>query len=256
MFKVGSLISKAAFHVFFLALISLSAFGEGIGDGIAACKSGKPFEGERIFRKLALAGNSSAQLYLGALLLSQGPQGYKEALEWHRMSAQQGNVDAQVQLGLLYSLGIACKKDLQESLRWYTLAAKRGNTSAQRILGEVYELGNQIPQNFAEAAKWYCLAAKNGDVHAQFALGCLYRDGRGVEQSKEKAFFWFTIAADEQRAFEKEREKISSKLSLMKRAKIEAQCNRWKAKFCPKDSLGRPNIEKGPASQPVPLDLR
>ena len=88
-----------------------------------------------------------------------------EAVKWYRKAANQGNPDAQCQLGYLKHMGMwGVPKDIQEAAKWYRLAADQGNEFAKRQLGGLYE----IIGDGTEAIKWYREAAKRGDVTPQF----------------------------------------------------------------------------------------
>jgi TPR repeat protein len=60
--------------------------------------------------------------------------------------------------------------------------AEEGDSEAQFDLGYVYEEGDGVPQDDAEAARWYRKAAEQGNADAQFNLGYMHREGRGVPQ--------------------------------------------------------------------------
>ena len=86
--------------------------------------------------------------------------------EWKPL-AEQGNVDAQYNLGVLYSSGQGVAQDFSESVRWYQMAAKQGDASAQYNLGLMYYFGEGVLQDYSEAARWYRLTAQQGDAWAQ-----------------------------------------------------------------------------------------
>ena len=52
-----------------------------------------------------------------------------EAARWYRMAAEQGNPDAQFNLGLSYAKGQGVAKDNAEAVHWYRLAAEQGNAT-------------------------------------------------------------------------------------------------------------------------------
>jgi len=56
---------------------------------------------------------------------------YTEALELLRPLADQGNTDAQYNLGVMYAEGKGVKQDHREAEKWYLLAAEQGNASAE-----------------------------------------------------------------------------------------------------------------------------
>jgi TPR repeat protein len=73
--------------------------------------------------------------------------------------AEQGDVDAQFRLGLMYDLG----RDYVEAARLWRLAAAQGYASAQYNLGFMYDHGLGVAQDNVEAARWYRLAAKQDE---------------------------------------------------------------------------------------------
>ena len=48
-------------------------------------------------------------------------------MKWFRLSAEQGNADAQGNLGLIYVTGQGVTQDFKEAAKWYRLAAVQGN---------------------------------------------------------------------------------------------------------------------------------
>ena len=55
-----------------------------------------------------------------------------------RHAAEQGDADAQFNLGVAYATGRGVPQDDAETVRWYRLAAEQGNASAQANLGFMY----------------------------------------------------------------------------------------------------------------------
>ncbi len=80
------------------------------------------------------------------------------------------------------------------SVEWYQKNAEQGDIEAQMQLAKMYECGDKVAQNEGEAFKWYTKAAKQGNVDAQYKLGCMYRNGNGVEVNKKKAIYWYELA--------------------------------------------------------------
>ena len=59
---------------------------------------------------------------------------YVKAVEWFRKAAEQGNDDAQFNLGMCYEFGQGVVKDLTEAVKWYRKAVKQGNDLAKEML--------------------------------------------------------------------------------------------------------------------------
>ena len=73
--------------------------------------------------------------------------------------------------------------------------AEQGDADAQFNLGVNYDNGTGVPQNDTEAVKWYRLAAEQGVAEAQVNLGTMYGNGKGVPQNYARAYLWFSMAA-------------------------------------------------------------
>ena len=60
--------------------------------------------------------------------------------------------------------------------------SEQGNAEAQFNLGLIYYLGDGIPRDYKEAVKWYTKAAEQGNADAQYNLGVMYYIGEGITQ--------------------------------------------------------------------------
>ena len=137
-----------------------------------------------------------------------------ERAEANRQAAEQGDADAQYNLGLMYRNGLGVIQDFAEAVRWYRLAAEQGNAHAQILLGLSYESGDGVIQDEAEAVRWYRLAAEQGDASAQYHLGFRYEFGEGVIKDEVLAHMWFNIAGANGIEFAREeRDRVEGKLT-------------------------------------------
>ena len=73
-------------------------------------------------------------------------------------------------------------KDYATALKLWRPLAEQGDAQAQYNLGIMYDNGQGVPQDDAEAVKWYRKAAEQGIAKAQYNLGVMYANGRGVPQ--------------------------------------------------------------------------
>jgi TPR repeat protein len=85
--------------------------------------------------------------------------------------------------------------DFATALREWKPLAEQGNADAQYNLGQMYRKGDGVPQNYKTAVKWYRLAAKQGDASAQTNLGVMYGLGQGVIQDWVYAHMWGNVAS-------------------------------------------------------------
>jgi TPR repeat protein len=98
-----------------------------------------------------------------------------EAVGWFKRAAQQGNADAQANLGRLYDNGIGVPRDPAEAVKWFRRAAEQGNTDAQCELGDIYYEGkNNVAKDPVEATKWFRMAAEQGNEVAYEPLAAIY----------------------------------------------------------------------------------
>jgi hypothetical protein len=105
---------------------------------------------------------------------------YATALKLFRPLAEQGNADAQNNLGWLYEQGSGVKRDFKEAMKWYRSAAEQGSARAEYSLGVLYQRGSGVPKNLQDAMKWYRMAAAQGDPKAQYNLGLCMPTVRGL----------------------------------------------------------------------------
>lgn len=121
----------------------------------------------------------------------------KKAIADLREIAYAGNVNAQVQLGVIYLTGDGVAKDDAEALKWLRKAADQENALAERYLAEMYFKGRGVPADVTEAAKWLRFAAEQGDAESEHNLAVLYTQGQGVPRNLKEAANWMRKAADQ-----------------------------------------------------------
>jgi TPR repeat protein len=87
------------------------------------------------------------------------------------------------------------RDDYATSLRLWRPLAEQGNAQAQSNLGLIYDRGQGVPQDYRQAMKWYRKAADKGVTQAQFNLGVMYANGQGTQRNYVIAHMWFILAA-------------------------------------------------------------
>jgi TPR repeat protein len=119
--------------------------------------------------------------------------------------AENGNPDAQFELGVMYHSGFGAPVDLPKSLFWYRKAAAQHSAKAERNLASAYYNGEGVEKDLAQAAFWFRRAAADGDRYSQHNIGQMYAVGEGVERDKTRARYWFdqeNMSAEERRLVE------------------------------------------------------
>jgi len=143
-------------------LFSAGSAWADLDDGVAAYHSGDYEKAFREFLPLAEQGNTDAQNNLGVMY--DGGMGVlendAEAVKWFRKAAEQGHADAQTSLGIMYVLGIGVSEDYVKALMWFSLAKAEGHEGAAKSLDLVKEQMNT--DQISEAQK---LAAEMLEKH-------------------------------------------------------------------------------------------
>lgn len=140
-------------------------------------------------------------------------------LEQLERQAEQGDVEAQVELALAYAQR---NKDLNETEHWIVKAANQGGPVYQKALNQIMEDAlngdqdayhalflwfNIVPKDKSKALHaalegfmWNSLhvKAEQGDADAQREFGSLYEDGGyGVDKDPRQAVKWYRKAAEQ-----------------------------------------------------------
>ena len=91
------------------------------------------------------------------------------SFQLYQPKANQGDIQAQYNLALLYYHGLGIPRDSKQAVYWYTKAAEQGFANAQYRLGYIYDYGDgkEVPQDFKQAFFWYSKAAEQGHYFAK-----------------------------------------------------------------------------------------
>ena len=170
-------------------------------------------------------------LSLGSRLHAQQPVA-DLPLDNLRVLAEQGDAEAQFNLGARYASGRGVAEDETEAVRWFRLAADQGHITAQLNLGARYAVGRGVPEDDAESVRWLRLAADQGDADAQYSLGKRYERGLGVQQSIVVSHMWFTLAAarssaENSDAYAKARDAVAARMTADQIAEAERRAQEW-----------------------------
>ncbi|EJN32792.1 TPR repeat-containing protein [Pseudomonas sp. GM78] len=153
-------------------------------------------------RLAAEQGNPEAQHDLGFAYYN-GRYGWglekdlQQAAFWYQKAAEQGQAEAANDLGVMYAKGVGVAQDKQQAAHWYQKAAEQGYATSQNNLGVMYTNGQGVAQDQHQAASWFRKAAEQGFAKAQFNLGVLYFNGRGVAQDRQQAVSLYQKAAEQ-----------------------------------------------------------
>ncbi len=119
------------------------------------------------------------------------------AIEDIRKAAENGDVDAQYELGFRYNIGSRVPQDFDQCAYWFEKAAKQGDAVSQMMYGVCLFNGQGVKQDYEKAFYWTRKSAEQGYPTGQLVLGYNYLDGHGVERDVKQAAYWFKQAADQ-----------------------------------------------------------
>lgn len=188
--------------------------GEGVTKNYAMAES--------YLSKLANAGNSTAQEYMGYIYEKGDPiyginPDVKKQMYWYEKAAQNGDVDAQLKLANAYNIGLGVKKDQKKSFDYYYKAAENSSQDAIKIIVNRYAQGNGVKKSNNLAMVWfdkineaeklsiannmfysnkelgalmYQNLSSKGDVQAIKRLAICYLNGDGVKKDLTNANVW------------------------------------------------------------------
>jgi TPR repeat protein len=117
---------------------------------------------------------------------------YNGAAKLLKPRAEEGEPDAQFNLGLYYFQGFGGERNFTEAAKLFRGAAEQGHVMAANNLGAMNMDGRGIPRNLPEAWFWFAIVAHRGDQ-----AGGVLRDLTGsqmtrqqVEQARERFEAW------------------------------------------------------------------
>jgi TPR repeat protein len=146
---------------------------------------------------IAQNGDANAQFNIG-LLYAMGKgvsQDAAKAAEWYRKAAEQGVAAAEYNLGVMYANGDGVTRDVHEAVKWLQKAADAGIPMGRDELANLY--GSSAVANYAKSLEGHRKSAEGGNPTAQFDLALMYDLGRGTQRDYAQAMKWYRAAADQ-----------------------------------------------------------
>jgi len=122
---------------------------------------------------------------------------YKDNIrDYYEKASKQGHSEASYILGYEYfnDNSEIVSFDITKGLNYLKIAAKRGNVDAQYQLGLCYETGKGVTIDKKEAAKWYREATFKGNKPAAAKLSDFYYNGFGVKKDLQKSKYYKDVA--------------------------------------------------------------
>ncbi len=109
--------------------------------------------------------------------------------------AEEGNMDAQYQLGVQYMYGTDVPRDPSQAAVWFERAARQGHVPALREYGILVASGAGVAPAPEQGAELLGRAADELDPCAMYHLGLMYEKGIGLPVDRQKAVRLLAYAA-------------------------------------------------------------
>lgn len=120
---------------------------------------------------------------------------YDLALQWFLKAADQGDVNALLQVGLMFDFGQGVEQSFSEALHWYMQAAEQGDKRAMYLIGHMHDFGEGMPIDRGTAMFWYLKSAHLGYANAQYAVAKKLLSFTAHPRLREQAITWLQKAA-------------------------------------------------------------
>ncbi len=170
----------------------------GIGRGIEHFKAAEYEKAFSVFLWHARNGNATAQrtvsiFYAGGL---KTPKDLQRHAAWNYLSAFNGDRKAQFRMGLLYRQSDHIPVSDKDAEKWFKAALQQGEEEAENELGLIYlypyESGRK--PDALRAAKSFLRAAKQGSSNGMLNLADMYLKGKVLSKDRDKAKRWYLLA--------------------------------------------------------------
>jgi len=123
------------------------------------------------------------------------------------------------------------RQDYETAYKLILPLAEQGDAQAQYNLGVMYDKGQGVPQDYKEAVKWYRLSAEQGNASAQHNLALMYAKGQGVPQDYVLAHMWWNICGSSgDEGCVKNRNLVENDMSPSQIEKAQEMARNWKPK--------------------------
>ena len=180
-----------------------------------------------------------------------------EEVKWYRKAAEQGHVEAQDWLGMMYWEDDILRggddryfgQNNEEAAKWLRKSDPKDGMT-QSIIGNIYYQGDGVPKDNVEAAKWFRKAAEDGDPCLQSwmqgNLGEIYLSGEGVPKDGVEAYAWLLLAEENGQhgvEYEKEISDLEERLTAEQRKKGRARAAELRRLIKEREENPKPSVE-------------
>ena len=145
----------------------------------------------RILTTLAVVG---ALLYSAGAVWATSRDAVDEGARFEKYisKAENGDVDAQVTLGMMYDNGWYVAENKAEAFKWFLRAAERHDAMSQMHVGWAHVTGELVPRDLVKAHMWFLFADTQGYERAKEALDMTkkYLSSGQISEAERLAVRW------------------------------------------------------------------
>lgn len=121
---------------------------------------------------------------------------FKKAFKICKPLADQGVVEAENFVGIMYEQGSGVEQDMKKAAEYYKKGDDKDHALAELNLAILYRTGFGVEKDMNKAIVLYREAADHGSADAQYALGIIYIMGRGVKKDNVQAYMWLKLSGN------------------------------------------------------------
>lgn len=103
------------------------------------------------------------------------------------IKAEQGNAEAQLNLGLMFKNGKGVTQDHKQAFYWCKKAAEQDDANAQLNLGSMYLIGEGVAQDVKQALYWYKKAVEQGAEAQELMTMIQYQIDHPTESKEQQS---------------------------------------------------------------------
>lgn len=134
-------------------------------------------------RRANLSSNISSKYKMAMQSLNDGD--YSKAIRMLTDCADYGHIQAQVQLGYMYSVGLGTNIEGRKAINWFLKAAAQNDNIAQYNLALIYAQGKLTLKDYTEAINWAVRARANGNADADKLIKMINKAQKHKGKKKE-----------------------------------------------------------------------
>lgn len=124
-------------------------------------------------------------------------QSYQKAFEFFQKSLNQGDVRANLYLGIMFERGLGVSKNPYKAKEYFVEAYNNAVRGASAYLGSFFLYGKACEKNYKQALDLFCEATRECDPFGDFYLGVMYEEGLFVKKSEKRAKICYENAGRE-----------------------------------------------------------